>query len=95
MSATVVSTYREADELLRNATLKQGLYDDGAILMKDVLVNLLGEEHAARRHLAQKLFRRDYFRNCERNIFPRTIRETTLPFVEAGGAIWPISVITC
>jgi cytochrome P450 len=76
---------READELLRNATLKQGLYDEGAILMKDVLVNLFGEEHAARRHLAQKLFRRDYFRNYERNIFPRTIRETMRPFVEAGG----------
>lgn len=85
MSALVVLKYKEADEFLRHATLRQGLYEEGAILMKDVLVNLFGEEHAARRHLAQKLFRRDYFRNYERNIFPRTIRETLLPFVQAGG----------
>jgi cytochrome P450 len=85
MSAIVVTQYREADEFLRNSTLRQGLYDEGAILMKDVLVNLFGEEHAARRHLAQKLFRRDYFRNYERNIFPRTIRETLAPFVTRGG----------
>jgi cytochrome P450 len=85
VSTLVVSKYKEADEFLRNATLRQGLYEEGAILMKDVLVNLFGEEHAARRHLAQKLFRREYFRNYERNIFPRTIRETLLPFAEAGG----------
>lgn len=85
MSAMVISKYKEADELLRNATLKQGLYEEGAILMKDVLVNLFGEEHAARRHLAQRLFRRDYFRNYERNIFPRTIQETLSPFLRRGG----------
>lgn len=85
MSALVVSKYKEADEFLRNATLKQGLYDEGAILMKDVLVNLFGEEHQARRHLAQKLFRREYFRNYERKIFPQTIRETLKPYLERGG----------
>ena len=85
MPAIVVNRYREADEFLRNSTLKQGLYDEGAILMKDVLVNLFGEEHAARRHLAQKLFRREYFRNYERNIFPQTIRETLAPFLTRGG----------
>lgn len=83
--SVVVSTYRQADEWLRQATLKQALYDEGAILMKDVLVNLFGEEHAARRHLAQKLFRRDYFLNYERNVFPRTIRETLQPFIAARG----------
>jgi cytochrome P450 len=81
----VVSDYRQADELLRNATLKQALYEEGALLMKDVLVNLFGEEHAARRHLAQKLFRRDYFLNYERNVFPRTIHETLAPFIQSGG----------
>jgi len=85
VSDIVVSKYKEADEFLRNPTLRQGLYEEGAILMKDVLVNLFGQEHAARRHLAQKLFRRDYFRNYERNIFPQTIRETMGPFVKAGG----------
>jgi cytochrome P450 len=85
MSVEVVTRYKEADEILRQASLRQALYDEGAILMKDVLVNLFGEEHAQRRHLAQKLFRRDYFRNYERNIFPQTIQETLRPFVEAGG----------
>ncbi|MGA1318264.1 MAG: hypothetical protein ACO3YN_15110, partial [Rubrivivax sp.] len=72
MTPTVITRYREADEVLRVSTLRQSLYEAGAILMKDVLVNLYGEEHQARRHLAQKLFRRDYFRNYERHIFPRT-----------------------
>ena len=85
MSALIVSNYREADEFLRHNTLKQGLYDEGAILMQDVLVNLFGAEHQARRHLAQKLFRRDYFRNYERNIFPQTIRETMRPYLAQGG----------
>ena len=85
MPAIVVSKYKEADEFLRHNTLRQGLYDEGAILMKDVLVNLFGEEHQARRHLAQKLFRREYFRNYERKIFPQTIRETLAPYLRGGG----------
>jgi cytochrome P450 len=85
MSPTVITSYREADEVLRVNTLRQSLYEAGAILMKDVLVNLYGEEHQARRHLAQKLFRRDYFRNYERHIFPRTIAETLVPYLDAGG----------
>jgi cytochrome P450 len=85
MNATVITSYREADEVLRVNTLRQSLYEEGAILMKDVLVNLFGEEHQARRHLAQKLFRRDYFRNYERLVFPRTIAETLVPYLEAGG----------
>ena len=44
MSVEVVTRYKEADEILRQASLRQALYDEGAILMKDVLVNLFGRE---------------------------------------------------
>lgn len=86
MSLITISTYKEADEALRVNDLRQALYDEGAILMKDVLVNLHGEEHRARRSLEQRVFRRDFFRHYETDVFPRTLKETLAPFVERGHA---------
>jgi cytochrome P450 len=86
MSVVTISTYKEADEALRLGDLRQALYDEGAVLMKDVLVNLHGEEHRARRNLEQRIFRRDFFRYYESDVFPRTLRETLAPFVAQGRA---------
>ena len=49
MPPIVVSEYKHANETLRLTDLRQALYDEGAILMEKVLVNLHGEEHRARR----------------------------------------------
>ena len=49
MAMITVSGYQEANETLRLSDLRQALYDEGAILMEKVLVNLHGQEHRTRR----------------------------------------------
>ena len=84
MGTIVVKGYREASDTLRMADLRQALYDDGAILMEKVLVNLHGEEHRKRRNVEAKVLRRDYFRWYEEEVFPRTLAETFAPYRTAG-----------
>lgn len=84
MTVTTITTYKEADEALRINDLRQSLYDEGAVLMSDVLVNLHGEDHRARRNLEQRVFRREVFRHYEAEIFPRTLAETIAPFAAVG-----------
>ncbi len=86
MATLTVRAYADAQELLRRDDLRQGLYDEGAVLMDKVLVNLHGDEHRIRRAVEAKVFRRDNFYAYEQNEFPRTIRETLAPFLEAGRA---------
>ena len=75
MTAIVVSEYKHANETLRLTDLRQALYDEGAILMEKVLVNLHGEEHRARRGIEIKVFRRDFFEWYEKQVFPTTLRD--------------------
>lgn len=84
MGTIVVKGYKEASDTLRMADLRQALYDDGAILMEKVLVNLHGEEHRKRRNVEAKVLRRDYFRWYEEEVFPRTLAETFAPYLAAG-----------
>jgi cytochrome P450 len=86
MSALVVDSYQQANETLRMADLRQALYDEGAILMEKVLVNLHGQEHRARRNIETRVFRRDFFHWYEREVFPVTLRETLAPYVAQGSA---------
>lgn len=85
MQTITVRSYKEADSLLRRPDLKQALYDEAAILMAKVLVNLHGGEHRTRRTVETKVFRRDFFRYYEDAVFPRTLEETLTPFIAAGG----------
>ncbi|MBU3737828.1 MAG: cytochrome P450 [Rhodoferax sp.] len=62
------------------------MYDEGAVIMADVLLVLHGAEHRARRLLELKVFRRDFFRYYEHQVFPETLRQTMRPFVERGSA---------
>jgi len=86
MPTTVVSDYKHAQDTLRMNDLRQALYDEGAILMEKVLVNLHGEEHRARRNIEIKVFRRDFFEWYEKQVFPTTLRETLQPYLHAGKA---------
>ena len=54
MAMITVSGYQEANETLRLSDLRQALYDEGAILMEKVLVNLHGQEHRNRRQIEAK-----------------------------------------
>ena len=84
MVAIVVSGYKLANDTLRLSDLRQALYDEGAILMENVLVNLHGDEHRTRRAIETKVFRRDFFQWYETQVFPATLRETLAPYLASG-----------
>ena len=60
MSIKPITDYQQAAKTLRQSDLRQGLYDEGAVLMDGVLVNLHGEKHRTRRSLENKVFRRGF-----------------------------------
>ena len=86
MAEITITKPDDARECYRNKTLKQALYDDGEVVMGDVLINLHGDEHRQRRRLENRLFRRDTFFSYEREIFPDIIEETVRPYLDEGKA---------
>ncbi|MCZ8133307.1 MAG: cytochrome P450 [Steroidobacteraceae bacterium] len=86
MSEFRITNFEQADKALRNNNLRQALYDEGAVLMEKVLVNLHGDEHRARRLVESLVFRRDFFKYYEQEVFPPTLAQTIEPFVAQGRA---------
>jgi len=86
MKEVLVSTVEEVSEILRSPNLAQALYDEGAVIMDRVLLTLHGEEHRKRRMLEFRVFRRDFFRYYETEVFPRTLNETMAVALAAGKA---------
>jgi cytochrome P450 len=86
MDATVIAGFRECDEALREASLKQSLYDKGEVVMKDVLLTLHGDAHQRRRQLEVRVFRRNFFKYYEQEVFPPTLEQTIAPVLAAGHA---------
>ena len=86
MSTIELHDYRTCDKALREADLKQALYDEGALLMDRVLVTLHGEEHRKRRLLEMRVFRRDFFRHYENEVIPQIFSSVVTPFLERGSA---------
>jgi hypothetical protein len=91
MATITVDTYKHAAETLRAPDLRQALYDEGAILMEKVLVNLHGDEHKSRRIVEGKAMRRDYFRWYETEIFPKTLHEPSRRSCSRAGPTSSIS----
>ena len=81
-----VSTYAQARDAFRRKELRQALYDEGDVVMSDVLVNLHGADHRARRRLENRLFRKDTHRRYEREFFPPVVAATLAPHVASGRA---------
>jgi len=86
MTVVTIDTYKEAEEALKRTDLRQALYDEGAILMKKVLVNLHGDEHLTRKRVVTKVLRPAFFLHYEKNVFGPTLQETLAPYVSAGKA---------
>jgi len=86
MTTLEITDYEAAAEALRQRHLRQGLYDEGAVLMDKVLVNLHGDEHKARRTTEAKVFRKDFFNYYEREVFPATLEETIRSYLKSGKA---------
>lgn len=83
---TTITTYAAARRAYRHKDLRQALYDAGEVIMEDVLVNLHGDEHRARRRVESRLYRRDTFFHYERDLFPPIIAATVDPYIAEGRA---------
>jgi cytochrome P450 len=79
-----LSTYADARDAFRHRDLRQALYDEGAVLMDDVIVNLHGAAHTDRRRLENRLFRRDTFLRWERDVIPTTVERVLAPCLAVG-----------
>jgi cytochrome P450 len=86
MKTLTISGYDAASDTLRDQRLAQSLYDEGAVIMADVLLVLHGADHRARRLLELRVFRRDFFRFYEHEVFPATLKQTIAPYEAAGRA---------
>jgi cytochrome P450/ferredoxin len=81
----VLDRYTDAQDAYRRKELRQAQYDDGDVIMADVLVNLHGTEHRDRRRVENTLFRRATFDHFERDVFPGVIEDVLAPGSAAGG----------
>ncbi len=86
MATLTITDYAAAEKALTEPDLKQALYDEGAVLMNNVLITLHGDAHRARRTLEMKVFRRDFFRYYENEVLPRVLKETVAPYLARGEA---------
>ncbi len=84
MTPTILRGFRECDDALRQPSLQQSLYDQGALVMKDTLLTLHGDAHQDRRRLEVRVFRRNFFKYYEQEVFPRTLAETLRPAIDDG-----------
>jgi len=86
MAQITVDTYQEAESTLRRTDLRQALYDEGAILMEKVLVNLHGDEHLARKRVVTKILRPPFYHFYEKDVFRQTLSDTLAPYLISGKA---------
>lgn len=84
MATVNVTGYREANQALALADLKQSLYDEGKVLMDRVLVTLHGDEHRARRLLEMRIFKKDFFHYYEKEVLPAVVARTLARVLPAG-----------
>jgi cytochrome P450 len=84
MKTVEISNYTEVRAALLNRNLKQALYDEGAVVMQDVLLDLHGRAHRDRRSIEHRVFRRDFMRYYEKDLFPSVLADSLDPVLEAG-----------
>jgi cytochrome P450 len=78
--------YADVREAYRQHDLQQALYDAGGVVMADSLLVLHGAEHRLRRRVENRLFRRGTFRFWEKAFLRDVVRDTLIPFRDAGRA---------
>ena len=82
--ATRIGGYHSAHEALCDHRLIQSMYNECDVLMDRVLLTLHGEAHAHRRAIEWQLFRRDFARYYEREVYPATLAQTLAPYLASG-----------
>ena len=86
MATFSISGYQAASDTLADKQLSQSMYDEGAVIMADVLLVLHGAPHRARRGLELRVFRRDFLRYYEHEVFPATLAQTMAAHARRGHA---------
>ena len=81
---TRIGGYHSAHEALCDHRLIQSMYNECDVLMDRVLLTLHGEAHAHRRAIEWRLFRRDFARYYEREVYPATLAQTLAPYLATG-----------
>ncbi len=84
-----VSGYQNALQALCDRRLVQSMYNECDVLMERVLLTLHGEAHTCRRAIEWKLFRRDFARYYEREVYPITLKRTLAPYLARGNLDLP------
>ena len=79
-----VTGYQHAHAALCDRRLVQSMYGECDVLMERVLLTLHGEPHACRRAIEWKLFRRDFARYYEHEVYPLTLAQTLGPYLDQG-----------
>ena len=79
-----VTGYQHAHAALCDRRLVQSMYGECDVLMERVLLTLHGEPHTCRRAIEWKLFRRDFARYYEREVYPVTLAQTLGPYLDQG-----------
>lgn len=75
MSERTVTDYHEISRVLTDRSMRQALYDEGGVVMDDVLLTLHGMEHHKRRVLEFSILRKDYFAYYEAEVFPPALAQ--------------------
>lgn len=92
MSDQVITDYRQISRVLVDRSMRQALYDEGGVVMDDVLLTLHGPAHHKRRVLEFSILRKDYFAYYEAEVFPPALTQVfetlagsgTMDLVEFG-----------
>jgi cytochrome P450 len=84
IDAVTLASFEDVRAVLRARDMRQALYDDGAIVMADCLLDLHGAAHRDRRRLENRLFRRDTFAFYEESVLPAAIDEAIAPMASRG-----------
>ena len=80
-----LSGFRECEAALRSNDLRQAMYDAGEVITEGVLLTLHGTSHQKRREVESRVFRRNFFKYYEKEVFPTTLEQTLAPFLQGGG----------
>lgn len=83
-STARVTGYHNAHAALCDKRLVQSMYGECNVLMERVLLTLHGNAHTCRRAIEWKLFRRDFARFYEREVYPNTLARTLAPYLASG-----------
>jgi len=84
MSERVITDYHQITRVLVDRSMRQALYDDGGVVMDDVLLTLHGQEHHKRRVLEFSILRKDYFAYYEAEVFPPALTQVLQSLATSG-----------